>query len=378
MRIGIDARPLLVSRTGIGRYVAELVRALGALGAGGDLLLYGDSWRPIQDAERVAEIVAQSGARLCRRHLPGRLARLLGRFGRGVDLRLGGVDVFHHTDLVFPPVARARTVVTVQDVVFDIDPSFHEPGFRRAVAPRLRAALEKASAVIVPSKETREQVAARYAVPAEKLHLVPHGAEHVLAPGAAAASEVEELLECAKVARPYILSVGTIEPRKNHVRLLAAFERLTSALPHTLVLAGGFGWLCAEARARIAALSRTGRVVHFADLEDRFLPGLYQRADFTVYPSRYEGFGLPVLESMALGVPVVTTRGGALPEVGGDAAVYAGAEDEAALAEAMLRVAESAELRQRLAAAGKEQAAAFSWRRSAEAHAAIYRAVAGG
>ncbi|MBI4878562.1 MAG: glycosyltransferase family 4 protein [Planctomycetes bacterium] len=378
MRVGIDARPLLFSRTGIGRYVAELVRALGALGVGGDLLLYGDSWRPVEDAERVAGLIEQSGAALRRRRMPGRLARLLGRLGRGVDLRLGGVDVFHHTDLVFPPVTRARTVVTVQDVVFDIDPSFHEQGFRRAVAPRLRAALAAASAVIVPSRETRDQVAARYSVPEERLFLVPHGAEHVLAPGAAAAHEVERLLERAKVARPYILSVGTIEPRKNHLRLLAAFQRASNALPHTLVLAGGFGWLCAEARARIAALRRGGRVVHFADLEDRFLPGLYQGADFTVYPSLYEGFGLPVLESLALGVPVVTTRRGALPEVGGDAAVYADAEDEADLAETMRRVATDADLRLRLAEEGKKQAAAFSWRRSAEAHAAVYRDVAGG
>ena len=377
MIVGLDVRPMLFSRTGIGRYVAELIRALGCLPEGPDLRLYGDSFRGVLDPQRVAAIVSASGAKLVRRRIPGRVTRLLGQVGYGVERRLGAIELFHYTDLVFPPVRGTRTVVTVQDLVFEIDASFHGPEFRRDVPARLRRVVDAAARVIVPSQETFRQVAERYAVPEERLVLIPHGAEHMQDAPATPVEQFEEWARTLGIRRPYLLSVGTIEPRKNHLRLLAAFERFCRSRPHMLVLVGGFGWLDEAVRERLLKLRPTGRVVHLQGLDDRMLPALYDHAELNVYPSLYEGFGLPVLEGMARGVATVTTRRGSLAEVGGSAVRYFEAEEEGSLLEALEELADSEELRVRLGQAGRSRAAQFTWAGSAREHLRVYREVAG-
>lgn len=375
MRVGIDVRAALLSRTGIARYVTELTAALGALAAPElDLVLFGDSLAAAQNEP--GRLAARSGGRLVRARLPGRLYRTLGRLGVSVEARTGRLDVFHHTDLVFVPVRRARTVVTVHDVAFDVDRRFHGADFRRDVPGRLAAALAGAAAVVVPSAETGRQVVARYGVAEERITVVPHGADHArVAADPAAVQDAGDLLRARGAAGPVILCVGTLEPRKNHLRLLAAFDRFAREHPHVLVLAGGFGWLCDDVRARLAAAPKD-RVVHLPAADDRLLAALHAVAEFTVYPSLYEGFGLPVLESMARGVPVLTTRRGALPEVGGDAVEECDPEDVLSIERGLARLAGDPARRQELAARGTARAAAFTWRRSAAAHLAIYRAAA--
>ncbi|MFG0316295.1 MAG: glycosyltransferase family 4 protein [Planctomycetota bacterium JB042] len=376
MRIGVDFRPVLFSRTGIARYVAELVKGLGALGALDlDLRLHGDAFRRELDPVRAARIVRLGRARLYRRRIPGRLQRLLGPLGRTVDRRLD-VELFHHTDLAIPPVGAVPTVVTLHDLAFEVDPSFHEPAFRRDVAPRVRAVVERAAKVITPSAETARRLGEFYGVERDRVAIVPHAADHMLAPDDAAdEEEVRRLLDAAGVRSPYVLSVGTIEPRKNHLRLLRAFERFAARRPHGLVLVGRWGWLCDDVRAALAPLVAAGRAVHLETLHDRFLPGLYDAAEFSIYPSLYEGFGLPVLEAMARGCPVVTTEGGALPEVAGSAAVACDGSSEEALEAALACVADDPSLRRSLAAKGRARAAEFSWLRSAAAHLDVYREV---
>ena len=378
MNVGIDARPMLFSRTGIGRYVAELVRALGRMGEGDSLRLYGDAWRPILDRARIETLVAESGARLSSARIPGRITTLLGRFGFGVEGRLGGVDLFHFTDLVFPPVRRARTVVTIQDLVFEINPSFHGDRFRRSVTDRLRVVAERADRVIVPSHETLRQVTERYHVPEERLSLIPHAADHMLEAQGISWESFEPWATAQGIRRPYLLCVGTLEPRKNHARLLTAFARFSTGRPHMLVLVGGFGWLVDDLEERLARLAPEGRVLHLPDLDDRLLPALYDHAELNVYPSLYEGFGLPVLEGMARGAPTVTTRRGAIPEVGGDAVRYFEAEDVESLAQALADLADSDDERARLARAGRERARTFSWAESAREHLRVYQEVCRG
>ncbi|MFH0943630.1 MAG: glycosyltransferase family 1 protein [Planctomycetota bacterium] len=378
MKVGIDARPMLFSRTGIGRYVAELVRALGRIGAGDTLRLYGDAWRPILDRSRIQQLVSGSGARLSSARIPGRVTTLLGRLGFSVERRLGGVDLFHFTDLVFPPVRRARTVVTIQDLVFEIDPSFHGDRFRRTVSSRLRAVAGRADRVIVPSLETLRQVCERYHVPEERVSLIPHAVDHMLEAQGMPWDRLEPWATARGIRRPYLLCVGTLEPRKNHSRLLTAFERFSVGRPHMLVLVGGFGWLVDELRERLHRLAPLGRVVHLADLDDRLLPALYDHAELNVYPSLYEGFGLPVLEGMARGAPTVTTRRGAIPEVGGDAVRYCEAEDVESLEQALADLADSEGERARLARAGRKRARTFSWTESAREHLRVYEEVCRG
>lgn len=377
MRVGLDARPFLFSRTGIGRNTGELIRALGQL-EGLELLLLGDSLRDLLDRSRVEELLRVSGARLFRRRIPGRLLPLLGWLGHGVDRRLGGIDLFHHTDLVYPPVHRARTVMTLHDVSFELEPSFHGADFRRDVPPRVRRALAGAAAVIVPSRETERQLVERCGIPARKIRVLPLGADHALRPERTDPRLGARRLGQLGIQRPYLLSVGTLEPRKNHLRLLDAFARFRRERPerpHQLVLAGGFGWLDGPVRARLRETNADGRIVHLPDLDDGDLMALYDLAEQHVYPSLYEGFGLPVLESMARGVATITSRRGSLPEVGGDAVLYADPEDPEELAGLMALLTEDDARRRELAEAGRNRARRFRWSDVARGHLEVYRSV---
>ena len=377
MRIGLDARPALLSRSGISRYVAELVAALARRSGEHSLRLYGDSWRPILEGERSTLVreAARAGSkhRLHRLPIPGRLARLLGPVGYGAESRLGRLDIFHHTDLVFLPVRRAPSVVTVYDLSFELEESFHGAEFRRDVSPRLRAAVAGAQAILTPSEATRRDLERLYDTGDTPIHVTPLAADHLFRTPRASDEEVERLLQARAITGEYILCVGTLEPRKNHERLLNAFEVFARDHEHTLVLIGGAGWLCEHLEARLSEFEKSGRVVRLRGLDDSFLPGLYERASMSIYPSLYEGFGLPVLEAMTCRTATITTQRGSLPEVGGDAVLYCDPEDEASIQQAMARVAEDEQLRHDLEQRGAERARLFSWDRVAEETLAVYR-----
>lgn len=378
MKIGMDFRPALLSGTGFGRYTFELARALARLdGVGNDfeLKLFGDAYHPVFHPERAAA-VAGPRATLKRLPIPGRLTHLLGPLGYGVDLRLGGVDVFHFTDLIFPPVRRAPTVITIHDLSFDVDSGFHGAEFGRTVRARLAAPFARASRFIVPAAETRDQLADRHRIPRERISVIPYGAEHFSAVAPLPQQEAAELRARSGIGERYALCVGTIEPRKNHARLLRAFERVGKDRDLHLVVVGKFGWLFDEVKELLERLRAGGRVHHLENATDAQLRSLYDGALFAVYPSHYEGFGFPVVEAMALGLPVITTRGGALAEVAGGAARICDPLDVDSIAAALDEFASDDAERGRFAALGRERAAAFTWRRCAELHLDAYRRAA--
>lgn len=373
MRVGIDFRPAMFSRTGFGRYVLELARAL-AVREDIELSLFCDAWRRFDHEERVIAALRGTRARIRRTRFPGRLLNLLARLGYAADTRLGGVDVFHYTDFVYPPVKRAPIVATVHDLSFEVDESWHGPAFRASVHPRLARILARAARVIVPGIETRDRLARHYGFDASRVDVVPYGAEHL-----AAVPPREDLAAARRSklgiddATPYALNVGTIEPRKNHLRLLRAFERVARDLPHHLLIVGGYGWRCEDVRAELARLASTRRVHVIEDASDGELRALYDRAAFAIYPSLYEGFGFPAVEAMACGVPLITSRGGSLGEVVGDGAEFCEPEDVDSIATAIERLASNTALRADLVARGKRRAGLLSWSSSAAGHVATYR-----
>jgi glycosyltransferase involved in cell wall biosynthesis len=234
----------------------------------------------------------------------------------------------------------------------------------------LRAAVRRADAIVTPSRATAEDVLSGTRVDPRKLHVVPEAA-------ALPSSEVDvgEALARLKVRTPYVLFVGTIEPRKNLVRLVRAYRRVAaSGVPHALVLAGPLGWHH-EALMRELALQGPGEIVMTGALAPAELDAIYRAADAFVYPSVYEGFGLPVLEAMSRGVPVVASTTSALPEVTGEAALGVNPRSVREIAAAIASLVGDVALAERLASAGRLQAERFSWDETARITLEVYERV---
>ena len=267
-----------------------------------------------------------------------------------------------------PPVSRARVVLTVHDLAFVRDSRWH--GDDAAVLrERTRAAIATAAALVVPSQATAADLRA-FAPDAPRTHVIPFGADHV--PGRTTNGKVAA---APFGDRPYVLCVGTIEPRKNHLALLAAFRQLPAPRPQLLVV-GRIGWQCDAIVAALRAAAAEGWLTWRQDVDDAALWPLLQHAAALAYPSAWEGFGFPPLEAMQLGVPVVANDVAPLRELGDGAFLFADADDPSALAAALDRAVHDAGARAAAIAAGHRRAQQYRWADCAKAHAAVYREVA--
>lgn len=359
--VALDYRPALLSPSGIGRAARELARALAALGEV-EVHLFGHSL-----ARARLPVTVPAGARLHRAPLPGRGLPWLHRCGIGADDLAGRPQVFHWTDYVHPPVRSARVVLTIHDLAFARDPVFHGQAEAERLLARTRTAAAQASALAVPSRATADDVA-RVLPEGRRTRVIPFGADHI-------ADLLAALPRPAAAASPYVLALGTIEPRKNHRALLAAFRRLPAQRPR-LVVVGGRGWRCDDIVADLQQAHREGWCQWLHDADDRTTFALLRDATALVYPSAWEGFGFPVLEAMAMGVPVLAGDCAALRELADDAALFAPGAEPDALVQALDRLLGDADLRARLRQQGPRRAAAFRWETCARAHAALYREVA--
>lgn len=360
--IALDYRPALLSPAGIGRATRELANALAARD---DVTvhLFAHSL-----ARARVPLALPPRANLHRLPIPGRGLPFLARCGLGADRLAGGVPVFHWTDYVMPPVSRARVVLTVHDLAFVRDARWH--GDDAAVLrDRTRAAIAAAAALVVPSRATAADLRA-FAPEAPPTHVIPFGADHVpphTANGKATTAPFGD--------RPYVLCVGTIEPRKNHLALLAAFRQLPAPRPQ-LLLVGRIGWQCDTIVAALRDAAAEGWMTWREHVDDAALWPLLQHAAALAYPSAWEGFGFPPLEAMQLGVPVVANDIAPLRELGDGAFLFADANDPSALAGALDRAVHDAGTRAAAIAAGHRRAQQFRWSDCAKAHAAVYREVA--
>ena len=357
--IALDYRPALLSSAGIGRATRELARALAART---DVAVHLFAHSLARTANTVA---VPPGAALHRLPIPGRCVPLLARLGLGADRLAGGAKVFHWTDYVMPPVSRARVVLTVHDLAFAHDAAWHGAN-TKVLAERTRAAIAAAAAVIVPSRSTAADLR-EFEPRARAVHVVPFGSDHVPASAPPPPAPV--------AGREYALCVGTIEPRKNHAALLAAWRRLPAPRP-LLVVVGRRGWECDSIVRDLQAAVDAGDAVWLENAGDGVLWSLLAHARLLVYPSAWEGFGFPPLEAMALGVPVVANDIAPLRELGEGAFVLAAANDPDALRGAVQRALRDPQLRAHCIGEGRQRAAAFRWEDCAAAHAAIYREVA--
>lgn len=284
-------------------------------------------------------------------------------------------DVYHSPNYILPVALACPAVVTVHDV-FYLDRSVHRLRSHLYLSALTAIAIAKARRVICVSAYTRDRLLHHYPRASTKVRVVSEGIDARFHPPGAA--EVAGVRARLGLHAPYVLFVGTVEPRKNLDRLVRAFTSaaLRGEHPHDLVIAGGAGWKDGPFRAALAASPLRDRVRVIGYVPEPDMPALYAGADLFVFPSLEEGFGLPPLEAMACGAPVITSCTSALPEVVGDAAELVDPLDEPALALAIDRLLGNPDARRRLAAAGRRRAALFSWDRVAEETLAVYREAA--
>lgn len=282
--------------------------------------------------------------------------------------------IYHATEHLLPYVT-CPTILTVHDLIFERYPEHHTRRnvlFLRAALPRF---VRSARAIIAVSEQTRRDLIELYGTPAAKIRVIREGVDERFVP--ASAAEVERVSAQWSPNRPWLLMVGTLEPRKNHATALWALRRLADeGFPHRLLIVGGSGWLFAPVAALVDELGLQERVTFtgYVPLSD-LLP-LYAGADAFLMPSLYEGFGFPLLEALACGAPSIASSASSLPEVGGDAALYVPPLDAQALVDALRLVLTQPELAQTLRERGPRRAARFRWERCAEETATLYAEVA--
>jgi glycosyltransferase involved in cell wall biosynthesis len=376
MRIAIDYSPAVYQGAGVGRFVRDIVNALLALDRENVYtLLY---TRPAGRASP-PQLPVSPNVTSRRLVLPERLLNLIW-YKLGVPLPvelLGGrADVYHFPDFALPPVRSSRTVVTIHDLSFLLVPECAETGLRAHLERVVPASARRASFVTADSENTRNDIATLLDVPPGRIEVVYPGVDPRFRPTADAAGQ-ERIRAKYRVQFPFILYVGTIEPRKNLGRLLRAYVQLREQrkVSHRLVIAGGLGWLYDDVLRDIDDLAARYEIVFLGRVPDDDLPFLYRLADLFVFPSLYEGFGIPPLEAMASGVPVVCSNTSSMPEVVGDAGVMVPPEDVDGLARAIGDLLADPERRALLSARGLERARRFSWKSSARKLLDVYRYV---
>ncbi|HEY67173.1 MAG TPA: glycosyltransferase family 4 protein [Thermoflexia bacterium] len=366
MRIGIDARIVHYARGGISNYVLHLLEALAALDADTDYcVLYSRKDRdPPLPGPNFHPVACWTPSH-----------HRLERWALGVEIARLGLDLLHSPDFIPPAGGTSRSVITIHDLNFLYYPQFLTAESRRYYNQQIEWAVRRADHILADSHATKSDLTSLLDVPPEKVtvvHLAANPAFHPLPKAQARQVAAQYGLE-----PEYLLFVGTLEPRKNLPGLLHAYRLLLDAGVTTapLVLVGGKGWLYNRIFERIEVLRLSEQVRFLNDVPDADLPGLYSAASVLAMPSFYEGFGLPALEAMACGTPVVVARRASLPEVVGEAGLLVDPDDPDDIARALARVLTEEPLRTKMRELGLAQAARFTWEETARRTLEVYRSV---
>ncbi len=367
MRIGIDYTAAVRQRAGIGRYTRNLIRALAEVDLERQYILFvagghGDDGLGLWPSNFRVKVIPLSDRWL---HILWQRLRL----PVPVQAITGPLDLFHSPDFVLPHVGRAPAILTVHDLSFMRVPECFVPGFRSYLEQAVSRAVRRAARILADSESTRRDLIELLGVEPERIAVLYPGVEARFRP----ICETEVLNRVrAHYGLPahFVLGLGTLQPRKNFVGLIEAFGQLLAHSHYAvgglhLVIVGGEGWLAQDVPAAIDRLGLNERVRLVGFVQDADLPALYSLASVFAFPVLYEGFGLPVLEAMACGTPVVAADNSSLPEVIGDAGLLVPTSDPVALAAALDKLLGEPVLRDRLVAAGLKQASRFTWEKGA-------------
>jgi glycosyltransferase involved in cell wall biosynthesis len=369
MRIALDAIPLAAAKTGVGHYTDALAEGLARA--------YPDhQYDLISPFEFDFDYNGDRPKNLNKQFIPVRsIFRKWWLLGLPSLLRIYNVDVFHGTNYCVPVFAPCPTVVTIHDLSLFTQSHTHEVSNVKQGKRRMPIMARRARLIIAPSEWTRREIVEQLRVSPEKIRVIHEAAREGMEP--LPPHLCQGVLDKYRIRRPYLLYVGTIEPRKNLLTLLRAYDELlrtTTRCPQ-LALCGGRGWLYDEVFKLVEDLKLQDQVRFTGYVDDSDLPALYSAAEAFVYPSFYEGFGLPPLEAMACGAPVITSDVSSLPEVVGKAGLTHAPNNARALTEAMAKLLGDETAREHFRREGLKQAAKFSWERAARETQSVYEEV---
>lgn len=370
MRIGILYTSALRQRAGIGRYTRGLVNALARLNTPHQYTLVISRDSP---PEKIPPLPANFTVKQL--PLPEKWLTILWHrlnLPLAIDRWAGPFDLFHAPDFVLPPLHRTPGLLTVHDLSFLKHPQGAVPKLRRWLMRVVPQGVSRARHILADSCSTRADLADWLNVPADKITVIGAGVESRFQPITDAQKQAAVRTKY-QLPPEFVLALGTLEPRKNFTGVIEAFNEIQAGIPDLhLVIAGGKGWLY-ESIFEAAANSPARDKIHFIGfVADEDLPTLYSLAHIFAYPSFYEGFGIPVLEAMACGTPVVTANNSSLPEVAGQAALLANADNTAELGAAIRRLATRPDLHRQYRQLGLSRAAQFTWEEAAHKLVTVY------
>jgi glycosyltransferase involved in cell wall biosynthesis len=374
MRVGIDGYPLAEPRTGVGHYTLELARALALISPSDQFELVS----PAPFAAAALDEIERAQLANLRTTTP-RASSIRGHWwsiGLPLYARRSRFDLFHGTNFDVPLWKKRRSVVTIHDLSALLHPEKHRARLVRRARLRLPLVVRVADLIITPTESVKREVCRHLSVKPDKVVAIPSAARSSFQPVPFA--QTAEIRKRLGVEDNFLLFVGTLEPRKNLLTLLKAFAQILGqdSLRPQLVIAGGEGWLMDDSFAFIKKADISERLRFTGYLSDDDLRALYSSCRVFVYPSVYEGFGLPPLEAMACGAPVIAGRIPSLQETLGSAARLVEPLDVNALAKSIIGVLDDQNQREILAAAGPPHARKFSWEQTARLTLEVYHRLA--
>lgn len=372
MKISVDVQPLLSgNKTGIGFYETEVLNALSELDNNNEYYLNFFSLRNTRSKIECAEKLfgGKGKIQICKWASYSVVKKLWYLFPVPYKCFFREeTDVSLFFNYYVPPFTYGKTITVIHDMTVKDMPETMSTKTRFALSHTLKQSIKRADKIVTVSEFSRERISYYYDIPIEKIEIVTNGYREDMFHNNYGKNKIDSVKLKYKITGDYLLYLGTLEPRKNIERLIKAFAQLKRDLSdcHKLVLAGGKGWLYDSIFETVKRLNLEQDVIFTGYVEDKDVPLLMSGALVFCFPSLYEGFGIPPLEAMACGTPVITSNTSSLPEVVGDAAILVDPLSVDSISDALKKVVGDESLRREMSKKGLEQCRKFSWRKSAE------------
>ncbi len=385
-KILIDCTPIRERPSGVGLYTYNLIQALSKIQSEEDFIL-GIYRQPSMKKWLTGNFTfpkfIQQYPHIYSLPLPVTIANLLAKYSPSLltkfDSYLEQPDLIHGTDHYVYPCRNSYKVMTIHDLTFLKYPSYSN-SIVKTYTNRIKQCLQSTDLVVTFSESSQRDIQEYFGVAKEKIYITPEASRY--SPNYLKEENIKQLKASISYdfSQPYLLFVSTLEPRKNIINLIGAFNLLKQEykIPHHLIIIGQKGWNYQQIFQTINSSIFKEDIHHLGYLSDQLVALFYNQADVFVYPSYYEGFGLPVLEAMTLGTPVVTSNSSSLPEVAGDAAILVNPHETTSIAEGIYLVINDSQLRQELIDKGEARAQLFSWEKTAKETLKAYKKVLAG